>query len=122
MYYSTDISSRSVAVRDREVSGTARQLVPIGALLMLVGLAIAAMWSEPSRQLLLMLVGGYVVADFAVSVWVGLSGGIRCAAWMLLVFPVLHASYGIGYLRGIIDFWIRKRHASVIAKAMPLSR
>ena len=69
-----------------------------------------------------MLLVAYLLADFAVSFTVGLSGGLRCAGWMLLVFPALHVSYGVGYLCGMFDFWIRGKQHSLTMKPIPLSR
>jgi hypothetical protein len=91
-------------------------------LALLVGLTIASISSQPSRVVLLMLVVTYLLADFSISFAVGLSGGLRCAGWMLLVFPALHVSYGVGYLRGMFDFWIRRKQNSLTMKPIPLSR
>jgi glycosyltransferase involved in cell wall biosynthesis len=121
MYYQYGYFKPLVALKVGRI-GTVRQIVPICCLALLVVLTMTAIVSEISRLLLLTLVAAYLLADFAVSFAIGLSGGLRCAGWMLLVFPALHVGYGIGYLRGIVDFWIRKKHDSTVVNAVPLSR
>jgi hypothetical protein len=121
MYYQYGYFKPLVALKVGRI-GTVRQIVPICCLALLVVLTMASIVSEISRLLLLTLVAAYLLADFAVSFAIGLSGGLRCAGWMLLVFPALHVGYGIGYLRGIVDFWIRKKHDSTVVNAVPLSR
>ena len=72
--------------------------------------------------MLVLLVALYLSADFAVSFAVGLSSGLRCAGWLMLVFPTLHVSYGMGYMRGIFDFVIRRKRPDIAANTIPLSR
>lgn len=121
MYYQYGYFKPLVALKVGRI-GTVRQLIPILCLLLLVGLLLAASSSYISRFVLLTLMAVYLLADLSVSFAVGLSGGLRCAAWMLLVFPVLHVSYGIGYLRGIFDFWIRGKQNRMATISIPLSR
>ncbi len=102
--------------------GTVRQLIPMVCLGLLVGLSLASIGSQASRLMLLLLVASYLLADFTVAFAVGLSGGLRCVGWMSLVFPVMHVSYGLGYARGIFDFWIRRKQPDIAANSVPLSR
>ena len=102
--------------------GTARQVVPMVCLGLLVGLSVASIGSHASRFMLVLLVALYLSADFAVSFAVGLSSGLRCVGWLMLVFPTLHVSYGMGYMRGIFDFVIRRKRPDIAANAIPLSR
>lgn len=101
---------------------TLRQLVPVLCLLLLIGLSVASSVAEFPRSILAVLVGCYVSADFIFSFAVGLPDGFRCAGWMLLVFPILHLSYGLGYVRGIFDFWIQHKCPDTGASSVPLSR
>ncbi|MBA5871672.1 MAG: glycosyltransferase [Nitrospira sp. CR2.1] len=102
--------------------GTARQVVPMVCLGLLVGLSFASIGSHASRFMLLLLVALYLSADFAVSFAVGLKSGLRCAGWLMLVFPTLHVSYGMGYMRGTFDFLIRRKRPDIATNAIPLSR
>ncbi len=121
MYYQYGYFKPLVAWKVGRI-GTGRQLVPMLCLAMLVGLTIASVSSQTSRFVLLILLGGYLLADFTVSFTVGLSGGLRCAGWMLVVFPALHVSYGVGYLVGMFDFWIRGKQNGLTMKPVSLSR
>jgi hypothetical protein len=89
---------------------------------LLVGLSVASFGSHASRFMLVLLVALYLSADFAVSFAVGLSSGLRCAGWLMLVFPTLHVSYGMGYMRGIFDFVIRRTRPDIAVNTIPLSR
>ena len=102
--------------------GTGRQVVPMVCLGLLVGLSVASIASPVARFMLMLLVALYLSADFAVSFAVGLSSGLRCAGWLMLVFPTLHVSYGMGYMRGIFDFVIRGKRPDIATNAIPLSR
>lgn len=102
--------------------GTGRQVVPMVCLGLLVGLSVASIASPVARFMLMLLVALYLSADFAVSFAVGLSSGLRCAGWLMLVFPTLHVSYGMGYMHGIFDFVIRRKRPDIATNAIPLSR
>ncbi len=101
---------------------TLRQLVPLLCLALLIGLSTSSTVFQPSRLILTLLVSCYALADFAVSFAVGLSSGLRCAGCLMLVFPTLHVSYGIGYMRGIFDFWICRKFPDADTNSIPLSR
>ena len=68
--------------------GTARQVVPMVCLGLLVGLSFASIGSHASRFMLVLLVALYLSADFAVSFAVGLSSGLRCVGWLMMVSAV----------------------------------
>ncbi len=82
---------------------TLRQLIPALLVGSLSSLAALALWIPAARYLFALLAGcyGLLVVVFALSA--ARSHGIRCAAGLTLVFPVLHFSYGSGFLRGIRD-------------------
>lgn len=121
MYYQYGYFKPLVVLKVGRI-GTVRQLVPLLCLALLMGLSVASIGSHVSRFVLVLLVGGYLLADFTVSFAVGLSSGLRCVGWMSLVFPVMHVSYGLGYVRGIFDFWIRRKQPDIAANSVPLSR
>ena len=121
MYYQYGYFKPLVAWKVGRVC-TLRQLVPLLCLALLISLSTASTVFQPSRFILALLVGCYALADFVFAFAVGLSSGLRCAGWMLLVFPILHVSYGLGYVRGIFDFWIRRKVPDTDANSIPLSR
>jgi glycosyltransferase involved in cell wall biosynthesis len=120
MYYQYGYFKPLVA---RKVGGvlTVRQTIPplfVGSLL--AG-GLLAPFSRLVAALAGALVGTYVLADLFVSARAARSEGWRCAAALSLVFPVLHVAYGTGFLRGMVDFWVR-RHRPARAAELPMSR
>ena len=48
--------------------------------------------------------------------------GWAVAAALLAVFPALHLSYGIGYLRGVVEFLVLRRNSKRDVGGVPLTR
>jgi hypothetical protein len=48
--------------------------------------------------------------------------GIRVATVLAGVFPMLHVSYGVGFLRGVVDHVFGLHRRGQDAAAIPLSR
>jgi len=101
---------------------TVRQLIPsLFVLTVLVTVSVTPMF-PPMRMLLAVLVACY--ASFAVffSARVAWRKGVRCALWLSMVFPVLHVSYGSGYLKGMLDFLVLGKKGIPDPSALSLSR
>lgn len=81
---------------------TVRQLVPAAFVVGLVGSALAGLWWPPMLWLTATIAGTYAAAVLTVAMRTAKSHGRRCAIALTGVFPVVHFSYGIGFLRG---FW-----------------
>jgi len=105
MYYQYGYFKPLVA---RKVGGvlTIRQVIPAVFVLGLLVSGAFAPWTAYSGWAFCALVLAYVVADLGSSVCVGFQRGVRCALALCVVFPVLHLSYGLGYLKGALDFFI----------------
>ena len=82
---------------------TLRQLVPAGFVTALAAAAIAGAFWRPAWLAGLGLMGLYGAAILFSSARVFRSHGVRCATALAAVFPVLHFSYGVGFLRGLRD-------------------
>jgi glycosyltransferase involved in cell wall biosynthesis len=82
---------------------TVRQVVPALLIAGLLTLALLSLWLPTARSVLASTLLAYV---FLVSVS-ALSAirrhGLSCAAVLFAVFPILHFSYGIGFLLGVRD-------------------
>jgi glycosyltransferase involved in cell wall biosynthesis len=101
---------------------TVRQVVPaafVGAVA--ATLALAAWWT-PAMGLLVGLVGAYTVADVAAAAPAIRKEGLRCALALALAFPVIHAGYGVGFWRGILDFVVLGKRPRRVAADLALSR
>lgn len=92
---------------------TMRQLVPSAFVLYLVLTAAFTLQSHIAAVLFGVGVIAYMTVNLSIAIGIALNRGVRCGLWSTVVFPILHISYGVGYLKGILDFWIlRKREAS----------
>lgn len=101
---------------------TIRQLVPSAFVMALVLTATLAPWSNLMALLLGLITMSYGVLDLCMGVAVAVKRGLRCGVWSTVVFPVLHLSYGIGYLKGGLDFFILRKQEATDSFALGLSR
>src|SRR5690242_369899 len=82
---------------------TARQLVPavfVGTLLIAGALALVA---PPARLAAAAIAGAYLAGALASAALAVRRHGIACAAALLLVFPTLHGSYGLGSIVAVLE-------------------
>ena len=82
---------------------TVRQMIPAALVGCLSSSAALAPWLPAARYLLALVVGGYALLVVLFAAKAARPHGLRCAAALTLVFPVLHFSYGSGSLQGIRD-------------------
>jgi hypothetical protein len=101
---------------------TLRQLVPAGFVTTLLGAAVAGIFWQPAWLAALGLAGVYVTAVLVSSARAFRSHGVRCAAALTLVFPVIHFSYGLGFLRGLRDGLFGRPSRWRDPATVPLSR
>ncbi len=108
----------------RKVGGvmTVRQLLPPLFVLGLIVTALAAPWSRLGLIALAAIAGSYLLAVAAIAVKAGGRHGWAMAAALLGVFPALHFSYGLGYLRGVVEFLVLRRKRGDDAWTVPLTR
>jgi glycosyltransferase involved in cell wall biosynthesis len=98
---------------------TLRQLAPAGLVAGVVLSGALAPWIEAAQVLFALTLGIYLVAAVACSLASGLRYGVPVTLALLRVFPTLHLSYGFGFLRGVLDFIVLRRHPMT---SVPLSR
>ncbi len=101
---------------------TLRQLAPPLFVLLLLGGALVAPFSEWARLGWSTMVASYLGA---MGIFCGLASrkhGLRVALALGLVFPVLHVSYGWGYLSGLVHNLIGRGLRWRDPAAVPLSR
>ena len=87
---------------------TVRQLIPAVLVGCLSSSAALAPWIPAARYLLALVAGSYALLVVLFAARAARSHGLRCAAALTLVFPVLHFSYGSGFLRGIRDHLVAR--------------
>jgi glycosyltransferase involved in cell wall biosynthesis len=101
---------------------TVRQLVPSIFVASLVLTAFFAMWSYSMTVLFSTIAIAYVALDVLIAVRAAFVKGVRCGLWAAVVFPILHVSYGFGYLKGILDFLILRKREAPDPLALSVSR
>lgn len=111
---------RPLALRKLGAVGTLRHLIPGVFLLALVSGLLLAPWSHLGPLLLQVVGGSYVVALLGV-VTAASRQDPAATPFLLLVFPVLHLSYGAGFLLGVGEFILLSRHTAG-SLAVPVSR
>jgi glycosyltransferase involved in cell wall biosynthesis len=113
---------KPLVVRKVKAVMTVRQLVPPAFVLVLLAGGLLAPWSRLAAAGLALVVVLYLSVIAISAVRVATRHGLRAALAMFLVFPAMHLSYGLGYLRGLGVFVFRRRIAAVDQKSIPISR
>lgn len=98
---------------------TARQLVPSLLVTSLAGFASLGPWFPGAGAAFACIASTYVTLVLACSLW-ATGRDLRCGTALCAVFPILHFSYGVGFLHGLYDHVVAQRVPS--AAATPLSR
>jgi glycosyltransferase involved in cell wall biosynthesis len=100
---------------------TLRQLVPALFVTVVSVTSLAGLWWRPAAVGAAAIAAAYAVAVLAASAAAAPRHGLRVAAALALVFPVLHVAYGGGFLLGLRDL-IRPRRRMSELSALPMSR
>jgi glycosyltransferase involved in cell wall biosynthesis len=101
---------------------TVRQLVPGAFVLSLTLLTLLAPWSDMALLLDRVLFSIYVAANMCAALIIAVRTRTKSALVLPLVFPVLHFSYGLGFLKGVYDFLLLRRFRTSTVLDMDLSR
>ena len=119
MYYQYGYSKPLVVGKLGRVT-TFRQLVPPLFLLSLLVSAILAPRIHSARVVLAGMAATYILTAVGCALVAARKSGLRTMATLALVFPIVHFSYGIGYLRSVIEFLRGSRRTW--PASLPLSR
>lgn len=101
---------------------TWRQLIPALFVGSLVVSGILTLILKPFLLLFLLLIFLYLSANIIASGLIALKKGLKYIFTLPIVFATLHFSYGIGYLKGIWDFIVLKKHKRNKITDIPLTR
>lgn len=101
---------------------TWRQLIPCIFVTTLLIAGILSILLKPFVWLFLVVLLPYIITNLGFSFFIAIKNGLKLFVVLPLVFAVLHFSYGLGYLMGIWDFIILRRHLKGQIKDMELSR
>jgi succinoglycan biosynthesis protein ExoA len=87
-----------------------RHFVPATFVATLLLSIMAAVFFPGGLTVLLFVAGSYLIANLAASIWTAHRDGWRNLSLLPLVFSTLHLSYGIGFLKGMLDFVLLSRN------------
>lgn len=71
-----------------------------------------------------LVVWTYIIADLFFALYAAREEGEgpTTGFWLALTFPALHFSYGLGFLKGLMDFFVLRKKGVKDGAAVPLSR
>jgi len=101
---------------------TTRQLVPATFTLTVAGFALLLPWWRGAGPVLAGILGLYCGVAFLVALRSGRRHGFRCVPALVAAFPVMHLSYGIGFLVGLIRLGHLWKGQGTAPDVLPLSR
>ena len=100
---------KPLAARKIGKAYTMRQLVPPAFVATILLLALGAMVSSFIVVIFAIVLLVYIIALLIASLNTGFRHGFAVAIWLPVVFFIMHFSYGLGSLKGILDFLIRNK-------------
>lgn len=108
----------------RKIGGifTLRQLVPGAFVLTLVLLTALAPWLDWALLLDKIVILTYLAANVSVSWFIAARTKLSYGFALPVVFPILHFGYGVGFLKGVLDFIVFRRFRSDSPSDVGLSR
>jgi len=99
-----------------------RHLVPAAFVISLIGSSIWAIWSPWGLYALGTISGSYLTASLLFSLMISAKNGWRYLLLLPLAFSTIHFSYGLGFLKGLWDFVILRRHLKRKIEDVELTR
>ena len=96
-------------IQKHRVPASWRHLVPPVFVATLALLALASLLSPAARTMASLVIGGYAAGLVTAAAVTARAAGWRLFPVLPVVFLCLHAGYGVGFLRGVLDFVIRRR-------------
>jgi len=96
-------------IQKRKAAASPRQLVPGAFVFLLVCLPLAGLWWRGATWAWIGLVTTYFTTSVFVSIGIAAREGWRFLYALPLVFACYHFGYGIGTVRGMVDFVLLKR-------------
>lgn len=101
---------------------TWRQLIPVFFVGSLVLSFLSSLIFRPLIWVFVVILSAYFSVDLAFSFSLAIKKGLRYLMVLPAVFSIIHISYGVGYLKGIWDFIVLKKHKRNKLEDMHLTR
>jgi glycosyltransferase involved in cell wall biosynthesis len=121
MYYQYGYFKPLVARKLGRIS-TVRQVVPAVFLASVGAALILSPWVIIARWALAGILTAYLLVLLFAVLQTSPRNSLQVSALLALAFPVIHLSYAVGSLRGIVEFLVLGRHASRTSSAYSVSR
>ena len=99
-----------------------RHLIPALLVFTLAVSFLLSRWFPALGLLGFLILLAYFVADVSFAWLAGRRQGLALTACLALVFPTLHFSYGLGFLKGLLDFFLFGKKGVKDGKGVPLAR
>ena len=71
----------------------------------IIGIIFLGLFMMPMLGLFILILGMYLLADLAASIYVSMQSGRKFIPLMMLVYFTLHFSYGLGFLVGLVKVY-----------------
>jgi len=102
---------------------TWRQIIPSLFISSLILALLLSSFSKFFLWMFLFIFGLYTTVNFSISLIISIKKkDLRLLPFLIASFITLHFSYGFGYLKGIWDFIVFKKHLKKKIKDVPLTR
>ena len=101
---------------------TLRQMAPPALVLAIAAALLLGLWWDPPALPLALVVGPYAALVAASATVAVVRQGACCGLALLAVLPVMHTSYGLGYLRGLFDHFLLSRWSPPSRREVALTR
>jgi len=98
-----------------------RHLIPLAFVLYLAGGGILSIFSSFIRNIYFIILGLYILLDLFFSLKISLTKSIKYLFYLIISFPILHISYGLGFILGLLNFYILKS-SKIVEKNKESSR
>ncbi len=121
MYYQYGYFKALVARKLGLVLGL-RQIIPSLLVFTFVVSFLLGWWFPLWGVLGFLVFLAYVLADVTFALRAGRGHGWAVTACLILVFPAVHFSYGLGFLQGLVDFVLLGKKGVKNVEDVPLSR
>ncbi len=96
-------------IQKRKAAASSRQFVPGVFVFLLLALPVAGLWWRVAGWAWVGLVVAYLASSMAVSLGIAARKGLQFLCTLPVVFACYHVGYGVGTLRGVVDFILLKR-------------
>ena len=99
-----------------------RQIIPSIFVSSLFLTGLFSLITKYSLWCFMLISGSYIVANLLFSLTLSVKRGFKLFFFIAISFVTLHLSYGVGYIKGLYDFMICKRHFKQRIEDLQLTR